>query len=413
MPQYDALWINVNLATFALPRAYGALDDAAIAVKDGKIAWLGKATDLTAKPAELAVQVFDGQGKWLTPGLIDAHTHLVYAGNRAHEFEMRLQGKSYQEIAQAGGGILSTVRATRAASFQELYDQSAVRLKCLLASGVTTLEIKSGYGLDLATEIKMLQVAKQLAKDFPVTIKTTFLGAHTVPPEYREDPDAYVNLVCEEMLPKIHAEKLADAVDVFCETIGFSTAQTTKIFATAQQLGMRVKLHADQLSDSSGAKLAANHQALSADHLEFTSEASVKEMAKAGTVAVLLPGAFYFLREKELPPIELLREYKVPMAIATDCNPGTSPITSLLLILNMACTLFRFTPEEALYGVTKHAAQALGISEDYGTLEVGKKADFVLWNIKHPAELTYYLGLNPVEQIIKSGKITHRCHPAA
>jgi len=402
---WDTLWLDARLATFANAAPYGTIEQAALAIKDGEIAWVGKQHDLHGEPRVLAKQVHSAHNRWITPGLIDCHTHLVYGGNRAREFAMRLAGASYADIAKAGGGIRSTVAATRAADFLTLYQQSAKRLEFLLVEGVTTLEIKSGYGLDLATEIKILQVAKKLAYDYPVTIKTTFLGAHTVPEEYTGRADEYIDFVCTEVLPQIAAENLADAVDVFCETIAFSAAQTEKIFKTAQKLNLPVKLHADQLTNGNGAALAAAHQALSADHLEFTSEESVIKMAQAGTVAVLLPGAFYFLRETKLPPIELLRKHKVPMAIATDCNPGTSPTTSLLLMLNMACTLFRFTPEEALAGVTKHAAQALGLAQSHGTLEVGKTADLVIWDIEDPAELAYGIGFNPCAAIIKTGSV--------
>lgn len=402
-PLWDMLWIDVNLATFARNDPYGIIEKAAIAIKDGKIAWLGQQADLHAKPEDLAEEVYSGKNNWLTPGLIDCHTHLVYAGNRAHEFEMRLQGASYAEIAKVGGGIRSTVAATRAASFDELYQQSAKRLEFLLVEGVTTLEIKSGYGLDLETELKILRVAKKLADVYPVTIRTTFLGAHALPEEYKDRSDEYIDFICQQVLPQIVKENLADNVDVFCETIGFNQQQTEKVFLAAKNLGLAVKLHADQLSDGGGAALAAHNQALSADHLEFTSETSVRAMAEAGTVAVLLPGAFYFLRETKLPPIELLRQYQVPIAIASDCNPGTSPCTSLLLILNMACTLFRLTPEEALRGVTLNAAKALGLEKTHGTLEVGKTADLILWEINHPAELTYRMGFNPCSALIKDG----------
>ncbi len=404
-PFWDMLWIDAKLATFVGSAPYGAIEDGAIAVQDGKIAWVGSQASLHSKPEQLAQTVYSAKDRWITPGLIDCHTHLVYAGNRAREFEMRLEGMSYAEIAKAGGGIRSTVAATRAADFLQLYQQSAKRLEFLLIEGVTTIEIKSGYGLDLETELKILHVAKKLAQDYPVTIRTTFLGAHALPEEYAGRTDEYIDFVCHEVLPAVAKEKLADAVDVFCETIGFNAAQTEKVFIAAQQLGLPVKLHADQLSDCDGAALAAQHKALSADHLEFTSEAGVKAMAKNGTVAVLLPAAFYFLREKKLPPIDLLRKYKVPMAIATDCNPGTSPTTSLLLMLNMACTLFRLTPEEALAGITKNAARALGIADSYGTLEVGKEADFIIWDIDYPAVLAYEIGFNPCAGIVKAGTV--------
>lgn len=387
MEHWDHLWTNLNLAS--MNDGYGQIADAALAVRDGRIAWLGKMSEL---PAHQATELSDGQGVWVTPGLIDCHTHLVYAGNRSNEFEARLNGASYQEIARQGGGILSTVAATRAASEQELLEASLPRLQNLLQQGVTTVEIKSGYGLDLASEARILSVARQLGRDYPVRVKTTFLGAHALPTEYAGRADDYIELVCREMLPTLAAEGLVDAVDVFCESIGFSPAQTERVFAAAQQLGLPVKLHAEQLSDQGGAALTARYRGLSADHLEYLSEAGIAAMAEAGTVAVLLPGAFYFLRETKLPPLDALRAAGVPIALATDCNPGTSPMTSLLLTMNMACTLFRMTPLEALQGVSCHAAAALGLQHECGTLEVGKSADFVLWDIDRPADLAYFIG---------------------
>ncbi len=396
MSQWDAIWLNAHLATMdGVPgaNAYGTIEDGAVAAKDGRIAWVGPRAEL---PAGWRAQVeHDCRGGWLTPGLIDCHTHLVYAGSRAAEFEQRLQGVSYEEIARAGGGILSTVRATRAASEKDLLRQSSRRLAALMAEGVTTVEIKSGYGLDTATESRILRVARQLALSCATEVKTSFLGAHALPPEYAGRADDYIALVCEEMLPAIHAEGLADAVDAFCEGIGFSSAQTARVFERAHSLGLPVKLHADQLSDLGGAGLAARYSALSADHLEYTSPASVEGMAQAGTVAVLLPGAYYFLRETRLPPIAALRERGVPMALATDCNPGTSPCTSLLLMLNMGCTLFRLTPAEALAGVTRHAAQALGLQREAGRIARGLRADLALWEIERPADLAYAFGANP------------------
>ncbi|WP_407641501.1 imidazolonepropionase [Aquicella lusitana] len=385
-------------------QGYGLIQEAAIAVKEGTIAWLGAMNALPGKPDALADQVYDVKGYCLTPGLIDCHTHLIYAGNRASEFEMRLQGVSYEEIARRGGGIQSTVRATRQASFETLLQASLKRARALLASGVTTVEIKSGYGLDWDTELKILRVAKRIEELLPMTVCTTFLGAHTIPVEYREAPDAYVDLVCEEMIPKVAREKLASAVDVFCEKIAFNLQQTERVFKTAKQHGLAVKCHSEQLSDSGSASLAAAYQALSVDHLEHISEAGIKAIAQSGTVAVLLPGAYYFLREKAQPPVELLRQHRVPMAIATDCNPGTSPLLSLLIALNMACTLFRLTPEEALTGVTRYAAKALGLHKQ-GTLTLGNYADFAVWEAAHPAELAYYIGGNPLRQLVKRGKI--------
>ncbi len=407
--QWDALWINCSIATMENQDvAYGLIQDGAIAILDGRIAWLGRRADL---PHESAHEIFSAENGCITPGFIDCHTHLVYASNRSHEFEMRLNGVSYEEIARQGGGIRSTVLATREASEEELFQQSVKRARALIASGVTTLEIKSGYGLDLETELKILRVAKRIEKTLDITVVKTFLGAHTVPLEYQDRADDYIHFICEEMLPRVAEQRLADVVDVFCETIGFDLAQTERVFQAAKKYGFAIKCHAEQLSDSGAAILAAKYQALSADHLEHLSEAGVRALADAGTVAVLLPGAFYYLREKKLPPIDLLRQHKVPMAIATDCNPGTSPVTSLLLMLNMACTLFRLTPEEALLGVTQHAAAALGLQASRGTLSLGKRADFVVWDVAHPAELAYNVGLNSCLGIVKHGVSVHR-HPA-
>lgn len=399
--QYDAIWINALIAT--CEAGYGLIENAALAVKNGQIAWIGKMGELSSINIA-ADEIHDVRGCCITPGLIDCHTHLVYAGNRAHEFELRLQGATYAEIALQGGGIQATVAATRSASQEDLLKQSLVRARALLASGVTSLEIKSGYGLDWPTELKLLRVAKQIEEILPITISKTFLGAHAVPVEYHGRSDEYIDLICNEMIPVVAEEKLAEAVDVFCEKIAFNLAQTERIFKTAQAYGLAVKCHAEQLSDSGAAALAAKYHAWSVDHLEHISRSSVKAIAESGTVAVLLPGAFYFLRETTLPPIQLLREYQVPIAIATDCNPGTSPIASLLLILNMACTLFRLTPEEALLGVTHNAARALGLSSTHGTLSKGKIADFAVWNVSHPVDLAYYMGTNPLEQLIKAGK---------
>ncbi len=397
--RWDLLIRQARLATMA-GDGYGVLDDAALAVRDGRVAWLGPDRELPALAT--ADEEFAADGRWVTPGLIDCHTPLVYAGNRANEFEMRLTGATYADIARAGGGIVSTVKATRAASEQTLYEEAAPRLRALLAEGVTTIEIKSGYGLDAETEAKMLRVARRLGREFAVDVRTTFLGAHALPPEFAGRPDDYIDAVCARMLPAIAAEGLVDAVDVFCDNIGFTPAQTRRVFEAARALGLPVKLHAEQLSDQGGAQLAAEFGALSCDHLEYVSEAGVAAMARAGTVAVLLPGAFYFLRETRVPPVDLLRRHGVAMAIATDCNPGSSPITSLLACLNMACTLFRLTPAEALAGATRHAARALGLA-DRGTLEAGRRADLALWNIGHPAELAYHLGYNPLSRVIRHG----------
>jgi imidazolonepropionase len=397
--RWDLLIRRARLATMR-GEGYGAQEDAALAVLDGKIAWIGRERDLPSGAA--ATEEFSAEGRWVTPGLIDCHTHLVYAGNRASEFELRLNGATYADIAKAGGGIVSTVKATRAASEEALFTQAAPRLRALLAEGVTTIEIKSGYGLDTADEAKMLRVARRLGRDFAVDVRTTFLGAHALPPEFAGRPDAYIDAVCNDMLPAVVAEGLADAVDVFCDNIGFTPAQTRRVFETARALGLPVKLHAEQLSDQGGAQLAAEYQALSCDHLEYVGEAGVAAMAHAGTVAVLLPGAFYFLRETRAPPVALMRKHGVAMAVATDCNPGSSPITSLLACLNMSCTLFRLTPAEALAGVTRHAARALGLA-DRGVLETAKRADLALWDIGHPAELAYHLGYNPLSRVVRHG----------
>lgn len=401
---WQTLWLNVNLATMTeASTGYGAVKQAALAISEGKIAWLGKEADLPDYDEE-GVAVIDGHGKWLTPGLIDCHTHLVYGGNRANEFEMRLQGKSYQEIAEAGGGIVSTVKATRTATEAELLSSALPRLTALHQQGVTTVEIKSGYGLDLLNEVKMLDVAGQLAKELPVTIKRTFLGAHALPVEYKNDPDGYISLVCDEMMPVIAQQKLADTVDVFCENIGFDLKQTERVFTAAKQHDLAIKVHAEQLSDLGGTELAAKYQALSSEHVEFLSEQGIKAMSAANMTAVLLPGAFYFLRETQLPPIELLRKHGVAMAIATDVNPGSSPICSIQLMLNMACTLFRLTPSEALAGVTCNAAKALGLAKTKGQLRLGFDADIAVWNISQPAELCYQFGVNPLSALIQKGK---------
>lgn len=401
MTEFDAVWLNANLATMqAGSEPYGAIKDGAMAVKDGRIAWLGPKTELPAFDA-LSTPLYDVQGQWLVPGLIDCHTHLVYGGNRANEFEMRLQGASYEAIAKAGGGIRSTVKATREASAEQLFVLGKDRLNALLSQGVTEVEIKSGYGLDLASEQKMLQVARELAAHHPIRIHTTFLGAHALPPEF-SDSDAYIDYLCQTMLPELHRQQLVDAVDVFCEGIGFSVEQSRRLFETATALGLPVKAHAEQLSNLGGSALVAEFGGLSADHIEYLDEAGVQAMAKAGTVAVLLPGAFYFLKETKKPPVELLRRYQVPMAVATDLNPGTSPLCNLPLMLNMACTFFGLTPEEALLGVTRHAATALGI-RDAGTLAIGNKANFGCYAISQPAELVYQQGVNPMRQLVMAG----------
>ncbi len=400
---WDRLWINGRLATMTEAGPYGTIDPGALAISGGDLAWVGSMADLPDRPENLAHDLFDLEGRWVTPGLIDCHTHLVYGGNRAREFELRLEGASYEEIARAGGGIRSTVAATRQADEQTLYAVAAGRLEALLEEGVTTIEIKSGYGLDLANELKQLRVARRLGESHPVTVKTSFLGAHALPPEFDGDADGYINAVAA-MMPEVAASGLADAVDAFCEGIGFSADQTGRVFEAARSQGLPVKLHADQLSDLGGAALAARFGALSADHLEYTNDQGIAAMAKAGTVAVLLPGAFYFLRETKLPPIESFRSAGVSMAIATDCNPGSAPVTSLLLMLNMASTLFRLTPEEALAGVTRNGARALGIADTHGTLEAGKAADFCIWDIDSPADLAYRIGFNPLVQVYRAGR---------
>jgi len=402
---HDAAWINANLATMV--SGYGVQADGVVAASGGKIDWVGPRREWRGKARE----EHDAHGAWITPGLVDCHTHLVYAGNRAHEFELRLKGASYEEIARAGGGIVSTVKATRAASEEELFRISQKRLQPWFAEGATAIEIKSGYGLDRDTELRMLRTARRLGEE--MTVKTTFLGAHALPPEYTGRADEYIDFVCDEVLPAAASEALVDAVDAFCERIAFTAAQTRRIFQKAKAIGLPVKLHADQLSDSGGAALAAGFRALSADHLEYSSEAGVEAMKREGTVAVLLPGAFYFLRETQLPPVDLLRKKGVPIALATDHNPGSSPVSSPLAILNLGCTLFRLTPEEALAGMTRHAARALGLQASHGTLEAGKNADLALWDIGAPAELAYALGANPCVGRVLGGKTPRSTRAAA
>lgn len=395
--------MNATLASFVGDAPYGLIERGAIAVQHGRIAWIGPVDALPDAPETLAKTVERVDGALITPGLVDCHTHLVFAGDRAHEFDLRLNGATYAQIAAAGGGIVSTVTATRDASEDQLYARSLPRAKALLADGVTTLEIKSGYGLELESERRMLRVARRLGRELGITVRTSFLGLHALPPEYKHQRDDYVSLVCDEILPALVAEKLVDAVDAFCESIGFSHAETRRLFDCAKQLGIPVKLHAEQLSDMHGAALVAEYGGLSADHLEHLSESGVSAMAAAGTVAVLLPGAFYALREIKLPPIDLLRQHGVPMAVATDCNPGTSPLLSLRLAAGMGCTLFRLTPEEALRGVTVNAARALGLT-DRGTLAVGQRADLVMWHARQPAELCYWIGGDLVRQVWLGGE---------
>lgn len=403
--EWDLLITDANIATMdsSIDAPYGAIENAALAIQDGHIVWLGKQTDLPSFDA-LATPIISAKGQWLTPGLIDCHTHLVFAGSRAEEFEQRLQGVSYEQIAAQGGGIASTVKATRAADHEALFVLAKDRLNALYSEGVTTVEIKSGYGLDCENEVKILEVARLLGENHPVDVKTTFLGAHALPPEYQGRSDEYIELVCNDMLTQVVAGNLADAVDVFCENVGFSHAQTRRVFAAATKHGLPVKCHAEQLSNQHGAQLVAEFKGLSADHIEHLDEQGVKAMAAAGTVAVLLPGAFYFLRETKQPPIALLKQYNVPMAISTDFNPGTSPLCSLQLMMNMGCTLFRLTPEETLAGVTRNAAQALGL-KDRGVLKVGMRADIAHWQIPHPAQLSYQLGVNKLLNLWVLGRL--------
>ena len=401
--RWDGLLVNARLVTLAGDAGYGVIEDGALGWHDGMLVFAGHRTDLPAPPASLADERVDAQGEWITPGLIDCHTHVVFGGDRAGEFEQRLQGASYEDIARSGGGIVSTVRATRAASEDDLFAQSLPRARALRDDGVTTLEIKSGYGLDFDNERKMLRVARRIGDALGIRVRTTYLGAHALPPEFAGRADDYIDAVCR-WLPALHAEGLVDAVDAFCERIGFTAAQTQRVFEAARALGIPVKLHADQLSDGGGAALVAGFAGLSADHVEYTSEAGVAALKQAGSVAVLLPGAFHVLRETKLPPLDAFRAHGVPMAVATDCNPGTSPLQSLRLAMSLACTHFRLTPEEALRGTTVHAARALGL-EDRGRLVVGQRADFVRWRIGQPAQLAYWLGGDLVSAVHAGGRL--------
>jgi imidazolonepropionase len=405
MTLVDHIWHRCRLATLSPSRqGLGLIDDGLIAAQAGRIVYAGPAAD--APSALDARQRTDCDGRWITPGLIDCHTHLVYGGNRAQEFEQRLAGASYEEIARAGGGIVSTVRATRQADINELVSTALPRLDALIAEGVTTVEIKSGYGLELETERRQLQAARRLGSERDISVRTTFLGAHALPPEMAGDKSGYIDAVCDTMLPAIAAEELADAVDAFCEGIAFSVEQTAQVFMKAKSLGLPVRLHADQLSNLHGAALAARFGALSADHLEYTDEDSVVAMARAGTVAVVLPGAFYFIREHQMPPIDAMRRHNVSIALATDSNPGTSPLTSLLLTMNMGATLFRLTVDECIAAVTREAARALGLFDQTGSLDVGKSCDLAIWNIERPAELVYRIGFNPLHARVWRG-ISH------
>ena len=402
MPSFDTVYVGFHAATMVSSSDYDSIKDAAIAVENGHIAWIGPASELPNHDAT----VVNLGGGWVTPGLVDCHTHLVFGGDRSAEYEMRLQGLSYEVIAKSGGGIVSTVTDTRKASVEELLTSAKKRLQALMADGVTCVEVKSGYGLDLATEEKMLRVARALGEQLSVTLRTTCLAAHALPQEYQGQADAYIDLVCEEIIPTIAKAGLADAVDGFCEGIAFSVAQIERVFKTALAHNLPVKLHAEQLSNLGGSGLAARYKALSSDHLEYLSDIDAKAMAAAGTVAVILPGAFFCLKETKLPPIQRLRELGVPMAIASDSNPGSAPVLSLRLMMSMACTLFSFTPLEALQGVTRHGAQALGLGLSHGQLKVGYAADFVCWDIQKPAELSYWLGGQLVKHRAVSGQLT-------
>ena len=397
----DRLWKNARLATMT-GQGLGLVDKGLIAARGGDIVYAGPEAEA---PAFTAPEVVDCDGRWITPGLVDCHTHIVHGGNRAHEFELRLAGATYEELARAGGGIVSTMKATRAASEDELLAQALPRVDALIAEGVTTLEVKSGYGLERVAEMKSLKAARRLGEVRPLSVTTTFLGAHAMPPEAAGDKDAYIDLVCRDMLPAVAAAGLADSVDAFCEAIGFTPEQVARVFETAKGLGLPVKLHAEQLSNLHGAALAARFGAQSADHLEYIDEAGAAALAASGTVAVLLPGAFYFVRETHKPPVDLLRRHGVPLAIASDSNPGSSPLTSLLLAMNMAATLFRLTVDECLAGVTREAARALGRLDRIGTLEAGKSCDLAIWNVERPAELVYRMGFNPLHQRVWRGTI--------
>jgi imidazolonepropionase len=402
MTVIDRIWHRCRLATLSPSReGLGLIDDGLIAATNGRIVYAGAAAE--APSALDAKERIDCEGRWITPGLIDCHTHLVYGGNRAQEFEQRLAGATYEEVARGGGGIVSTVKATRQASIDALVAAALPRLDALIAEGVTTIEIKSGYGLELDTERRQLRAARKLGGERTVGIRTTFLGAHTVPPEMKGNSAGYIDAICDEMLPQIAAEGLADAVDAFCEGIAFSPDETARVFAKARELGLPVRLHADQLSNLHGAALAARFGALSADHLEYADDDGIAAMAAAGTVAVLLPGAFYFIRERQLPPIAAMRRHGVRIALATDCNPGTSPLTSLLLVMNMGATLFRLTVDECIAAVTREAARALGLSAETGSLEAGKYCDLAIWDIERPAELVYRMGFNPLHSRVWRG----------
>lgn len=408
MTQHDTLWINGTLSIITEQGVAETLQTGAIACKDGLISLISPMDKLGDTPSNLATKVIDLEGKYLTPGLIDCHSHLVFGGNRAKEFNLRLQGQSYEQIAKQGGGIMSTVNHTRAATEQQLEHDARSRLALLVSDGVTSIEIKSGYGLTFKDEEKMLRVARRLGDTSPVTVTTTFLGAHALPPEYTNNRSGYLDLVCKEMLPKLHAQGLIDSVDAFCESIAFSVDEVEQVFQAATDLGLPVKLHAEQLSNSGGAELAAKYHALSADHLEYLDETGVQAMAASGSVAVLLPGAFYMLRETRKPPVQLLRDYQVPIALATDINPGSSPVLSARLMMVLGCQEFGLTPEEALRGMTINAAKALGKSDSVGSLQIGKAADLAIWDVQQPSELAYWLGGNKAESVIKAGNCIYQ-----
>ncbi len=396
------LFKNATIATMTNQGSYGLIECGALYIRDGKIDWVGKVSEI---PSEfLHSKSEDLEGRLVTPGLIDCHTHIVYGGNRSVEFEMRLNGASYEDVARAGGGIISTVSDTRLSSIEDLVKDSLPRVDQLISEGVTLIEVKSGYGLDRETELKMLKAARQIQSERPIRVVTTFLGAHAVPPEYKDDPDTYIDTICIPTLHDANNEGLVDSVDAFCENIAFDVDQVERVFQSAKKMGLPVKVHSEQLSHMGGTKLAADYRALSADHIEYANAQDAKALSIAGTVAVLLPGAFYTLRETQLPPLLDLRNEKVPIAIATDCNPGSSPLTSILLTMNMACTLFQMTPQETLAGVTKNAAKALG-RKDSGTIEIGNRADLCIWDVKHPAELSYRIGFNPLHRRIFGGAV--------
>ena len=400
----EKIWINAQIATMSpqVKNPYGLLENHALGVKNGKIAFIAPMQDIDI--STFRGKIIDAQNNYLTPGLIDSHTHLIYGGERSREFNQRLNGATYEEISRSGGGILATVSATRSLSEEELVEQARPRLEALINEGVTTVEIKSGYGLTLQDELKMLRAAKKLVAEYPISLRTTLLAAHAVPPEYTKAADNYIDLICKEMIPQVADEGLAEAVDVFCEKIGFSPDQSEKIFVAAQKAGLGIKVHAEQLSNSHGAELAARYSAWSVDHLEYLDETGIQALKKSATVATLLPGAFYFLGETKKPPIELLRKYQVPMALASDLNPGSCPLASLRLMLNMGCVLFALTPEEALQGTTRNAAIALGLGDSTGTLQIGKTADMLLWDIDDPAQLAYQFGTNVLRQRIFAGE---------